>query len=303
VRLVISFLLALLLVSTLAACGGSDSSKTDSSEPSNVLNPNTAPTSTSGEPLAALVNGQPITMAAFERQRARSSVGMTVEPATQAAFDAEVLQNMVDQILVEQYAQSAGIEVTDAEVDAELAAQADIAQQSSSSLDQFIADQLYTPEEYREAQRAVLLWYKVANAIAANVPTTTSQVHARHILVKDVALAETLIQQLDQGADFAQLAMQYSQDPSSAQTGGDLTWISEGDLLQPEVEQAIFAMQPGERSTAPVQSSLGYHIIEVLERVEGRPLDEAALAEKRGQAFITWLENQRATAEIERYVG
>ena len=75
------------------------------------------------------------------------------------------------------------------------------------------------------------------------------------------------------------------------------------DLLQPEVEAAIFALQPGELDPEPVKSSLGYHVVQTLERVKDRPLSQAALAQKRQRAFIAWLENQRALAVIERYVG
>jgi parvulin-like peptidyl-prolyl isomerase len=253
--------------------------------------------------LAARVNDQPITMAAFERERARRLIGIDVQPATAAAFDATVLQSMIDQVLIELYAAQNGIVVTDAEVDAELATQAEMAAASSLSFDEFVASQQYTMDEYREALRAVLLWIKVSQVVTASVPTTSEQVHARHILVADEATARQLLAQLDQGADFAQLAAQYSLDGSTARTGGDLAWVSRGDLLQPEVEDAIFALQPGQRAPDPVRSSLGYHIIETLERVEGRPLDQAELAEKKEQAFVAWLDAQRNAARIERYVG
>jgi parvulin-like peptidyl-prolyl isomerase len=59
----------------------------------------------------------------------------------------------------------------------------------------------------------------------------------------------------------------------------------------------------GQRSAEPVRSSLGYHVIEVLERVQGRPLDQAELAEKKEQAFVAWLDARRSAAQIERYVG
>jgi parvulin-like peptidyl-prolyl isomerase len=255
------------------------------------------------EALAASVNGQPITMAAFERERTRRMVGLDIQPATQTAFDASVLQSMIDQVLVEQYAAQNGIAVTDVEVDAELAAQGDIAAASSLSLEEFVASQQYSMDEYRQALRAMLLWSKVSQTVTASVPTTADQVHARHILVVDEATARQLIAQLDQGADFAQLAIQYSLDSSSARTGGDLDWVGRGDLLQIEVEDAIFALQPGQRSAEPVRSSLGYHVIEVLERVQGRPLDQAEMAEKKEQAFVAWLDARRSAAQIERYVG
>jgi parvulin-like peptidyl-prolyl isomerase len=302
----------LLLAVLLTACAGEDSPSEPSTNNDNPANNaaasginavSTSATNTPAESLAARVNGEPITMAAFERERERQALGMMAEPATDAAFDTKVLDSMIEQVLVEQYAVREGITVTDAEVDAELAVQSQIASESGITLDDFVAAQLYTMDEYREAQRGMLILQKVSQKVVADVPATSRQVHARHILVKDEALARSLIDQLNQGADFAQLAIQYSLDGSSAPNGGDLDWISEGDLLQPEVELAIFALQPGQRSTEPVKSSLGYHIVELLEEAEGRPIDQTKLAEKKELAYRMWLDNQRTSATIERFVG
>lgn len=316
-----SFTILWILVAVLmAACAGSDASS-DSSTSDSSSNPvsgaennsttpasQTSPVPTNGdgvstEPLAARVNNQPITLADFERERARRVQGLTVEPATAAAFDATILESMIDQVLVEQAAVRENITVTDAEIDAELAVQEQLASAGGQSLEEIITSQLYTLDEYREAVRAMLLWGKVSAVVVAAVPDTTTQVHSRHILVKDEATARSLLDQLNQGADFAQLAIQYSLDSSTAPSGGDLDWVSRGDLLQPEVEEAVFSLEPGTRSPEPVKSSLGFHIIEVLERADGRPLDQAKLAERREQAFLDWLENERAVSQIERYVG
>lgn len=303
----------------LAACGGSDSPSADTagnSQPhngdsggqtlpvNNVIDPGAvaAQATATGEPLAAVVNGQPITLTEFERERARRAFGLEVEPATAAAFDAAVLQSMIDQVLIGQAAAREGIVVTDAEIDAELAIQADIAASNGQSLEEIVASQLYTMDEYREALRDMLLAGKMSE-IAAAVSPYAPQVHSRHILVADEATARQLLTQIQQGADFAQLARDYSLDGSTAPTGGDLDWVSRGDLLQSEVEDVIFALQPGTLYPEPVKSSLGYHIIEVLERVEDRPLSQAALAEKKQQAFLDWLQAQRDAAEIVQYVG
>ncbi|MBN1966269.1 MAG: SurA N-terminal domain-containing protein [Anaerolineae bacterium] len=300
-------LAALILAMLLAACAGSDSPDSASSgNPSGSSAAEAGNGAQSGQPaesLAARVNGQPITLTAFERERARRTVGMPNQPASAAAFDADVLQSMIDQMLIEQAAARAGLVVTDAEVDAELAAQSQIASEAGLTLDQFIASQMYTMDEYREALRAMLLWSKVSQDIVAQVPATSTQVHSRHILVADEAAARDILNLLAQGADFAQLAIQYSLDGSTRITGGDLDWVSRGDLLQPEVEAAIFALEPGQISPEPVRSSLGYHVIQTLERVDDRPLDQAKLAGHKEQAFLDWLQTQRDSALIERYVG
>ncbi len=75
---------------------------------------------------------------------------------------------------------------------------------------------------------------------------------------------EALRQQAEAGADFAELAREYSQDPSAAQNGGDLGWFGQGQMVGP-FEKAAYALQPGEISP-PVKSPFGYHIIKLHER-------------------------------------
>jgi peptidyl-prolyl cis-trans isomerase D len=73
--------------------------------------------------------------------------------------------------------------------------------------------------------------------------------------------AEDIVQQLKDGADFAELAALHSEDPGSAEQGGDLGFFSKG-MMVPEFEEAAFALEPGAFSE-PVRSQFGYHIIQV----------------------------------------
>lgn len=93
-----------------------------------------------------------------------------------------------------------------------------------------------------------------------NYPT---QIHARHILVEDEDEANDLKAQLDDGADFAELAEENSTDGSAA-SGGDLGFFTEGRMV-PEFDEVAFSLDVDEISD-PVQSEFGYHIIQVLER-------------------------------------
>lgn len=77
--------------------------------------------------------------------------------------------------------------------------------------------------------------------------------------------AKKLIFQLQNGADFAQLAKENSEDPGSKNQGGDLGFVKKGDFV-PEFETAIFdSLKVGELSGEPVKSIFGYHIIKKLE--------------------------------------
>ena len=99
------------------------------------------------------------------------------------------------------------------------------------------------------------------------------QTLSRHILVQPSEIrtenqAELLIKDIHrrllEGEDFKQLARQYSEDPGSKMDGGNLWWANPGDY-DPAFEKTLNATQIGEISE-PVQSSFGWHIIEVLDR-------------------------------------
>jgi len=143
------------------------------------------------------------------------------------------------------------------------------------------------------------------------------EVKARHILVrpegqgedaweKARARAEAILAKAKApGADFAALAREYSEDPGSKESGGDLGWFSRGRMVK-EFEEAVFAAKPGV-VTEPVRSQFGYHII----LVEGkRPARTKSLDEVRELIRFKLTENladaeasKRATALKEKIVA
>lgn len=148
--------------------------------------------------------------------------------------------------------------------------------------------------------------------------TTGEQVRARHILiatetVTDTAVveaarveAEALMAQLDGGADFAALAAEHSDDEFSAVNGGDLGWALRGLFVEP-FDEAVFSMARGERRL--VQSQFGWHIIELLDPPEVRPLESRDLLQTQpGQqafveSFLPYLEQLQASAEQARQIN
>jgi peptidyl-prolyl cis-trans isomerase C len=130
------------------------------------------------------------------------------------------------------------------------------------------------------------------------------EIHAAHILVKTEDEAEAIIADLDNGADFAEVAKAKSMDASSASNGGDLDFIRRGDIPDKAVEDAAFALNAGEYSKVPVQSPFGWHVINVTERRPAPPPtfeEEARRIQEDlfGESFDAAINALRAAAKIE----
>jgi peptidyl-prolyl cis-trans isomerase C len=117
--------------------------------------------------------------------------------------------------------------------------------------------------------------------------TRPERIHLRHILVgiaknatpedkkKAQAKADELLAKLKAGADFAKLAEESSDDPGSKPHGGDLSWVSRGQMVAP-FENAAFALKKPNEISPVVESQFGFHIIQLLEHQDAGkvPFDE-----------------------------
>ncbi|MFJ1229220.1 peptidylprolyl isomerase SurA [Yersinia proxima] len=155
---------------------------------------------------------------------------------------------------------------------------------------------------------------KVNDIRGADKAVSVTEVHARHILLKpspvmtdDQARAKLTAAAADiksGKANFATIAKEISQDPGSAMQGGDLGWASP-DIYDPAFRDALMKLQKGEIS-APVHSSFGWHLIQV---VDTRQVDKTDAAQKdRAYRMLfsrkfaeeaqTWMQEQRAAAYV-----
>lgn len=267
------------------------------------------PSPTPTPPLAARVNGQPIYLADYERELARYASTLAAQdvdpdtPAGQEKLDQArdgILEVMIEQLLIEQSAAEAGVEVTDAEVEdymRDMVAEAGGEESFRDKLEAWGE----TYEGARLQVRAQLLGMAMTQRIVSAVPESAEQVRARHILVETPEEARNIHDQLAVGADFAALVESHSQDPSTRDFGGDLGFFPRGVLLAADVEEAAFALQPGQFSDV-VASSFGYHIVQVVERDPDRPISFANLQLLRERAVQRWIEDLWAQAEVERFV-
>lgn len=243
--------------------------------------------------LAATVNGEGITAAEFEAglarfQSAQIALGnnISLEEAAQRVMD-----DLIDQILLAQGAQAEGFSVDEAMLQNRIARLSE----QVGGVEKLAAWQSahgYSAETFRQELRRQMAAAWMRDKVIAAVPNTAEQVHVRQILLYNADTAQKVLAQLKSGADFNTLAAQY--DPA---TQGELGWFPRGYLLQPQIEKAAFALQPGQTSDV-IQSSVGYHILMLLERDSSRLLSPDARLTLQNQALENWLQEQRAKSMI-----
>jgi len=245
--------------------------------------------------IVARVNGEAIEKWEFENaiKRVEARAGSAVPPDKRD----EVLRNVLDQLvayhLLAQESRARKLEVADAEVDAKMT-EIKGSFPTEQAFQESLSAQGLTVDHLKQQTRTSIQVGKIIDAeVAAKVAVQDTDisafyqqnlerfkqgdtVHASHILIafpqnaspEQKAAAKTkaqsVLKQVRGGADFATVARAESQDPGSAQNGGDLGFFPKGQMT-PAFEEAAFTLKPGAVSNL-VETPFGYHIIKVTER-------------------------------------
>ena len=124
------------------------------------------------------------------------------------------------------------------------------------------------------------------------------QVHVKHILLSldNLDAASRVLARALEGEDFDELAMQFSDDKSNANIGGDLGWIARGQMVN-SFEQVIFEAEKGVVGEL-VATQFGLHIVKIVER-QVRSLPSSIVEQRRILAFNEWLLGMRSTTNID----
>lgn len=140
----------------------------------------------------------------------------------------------------------------------------------------------------------------------------TKGAHARGILVGSRQQAEEIRAWIEAGEDFGALAKKYSQDQRSKGGGGDLGWIPQAGMPQPETvtNRVVVALasqlQPGGLSQPSADSSVvtpgGYWVVKVLDKNENRVVDDQTRQKQMLNLFETWLNEQAPKFTMNSYV-
>ena len=133
---------------------------------------------------------------------------------------------------------------------------------------------------------------------------TSSELRARHILVKTESDAKAIIKELNEGADFEATAKNKSTGPSGP-NGGDLGFFGKGQMV-PEFEKAAFALDEGEITSSPVKTQFGWHIIKVEGYRKTEPPTFASVKQRleteiSQEVSAAYVSDLRKLAKIERY--
>jgi peptidyl-prolyl cis-trans isomerase C len=254
-----------------------------------------------------------------------------------SAIQADVLERLIDSELLFQESQNKGFKVDEEKLDEQIASvrnQFTTEEEFQSAL----VEMNYTESSFRgDIEQRMAVQNFVESEIAQNVIVSEEesrqyyddhpeyfsqpeQIRASHILIvvgdwsepsqKEEALRKIneIQKKLDAGEDFGALAREFSEGPSSAQSG-DLGFFGRGRMVKP-FEDAVFVLQPGEMSNV-VETTYGFHLILCTDRREEvkipykymkERIDNYLKQTKVVDAVEVLLERMRADAEIERFL-
>ncbi len=268
--------------------------------------------------VAAYVNGEPIYMA--DLNEAYDSL-----PDQYKSFITKeaLLEQMEEEKILLMEAEKLGFTASDEEVNTLLD---EALAQSPYTMDEFeaqVAEQGMTMDDVRDYYRKQVLVTKLLNETVISKATVTEQeiedyynanpslfqapetIRASHILVDTEEEAQEVLEMLQNGSDFAELARERSIDTGSAQLGGDLDFFPRG-VMVPEFENAAFALDVGELSDI-VKTDFGYHIILVTDKSEARTVTLAEAhdqiqqqleAEKQRTLYLDYINNLKSSYDV-----
>lgn len=196
----------------------------------------------------ATVEGQPLKGAEIKEFIKLLPPQLQQVPAANADQMVEMIVNqMVNDKLVAK--QAAADKLTES---------AEVKRRVQDAQDQIVRD--YFVEKNLEGKVTDAQVKKKYDELVASMPTEL-EARARHILVKEEALANELIAKIKKGEKFEDLAKEHSLDPTK-ENGGDLGYFVKSAMV-PEFGNAVFSMKKGEVTQKPVKSQFGWHVIKV----------------------------------------
>ncbi|MEK6544510.1 MAG: peptidylprolyl isomerase [Elusimicrobiota bacterium] len=234
-------------------------------------------------------------------------------------YGAAVAQQFVDNELLNQEAAKLGVKADDKEINKRIALVKEQAgpdfekklEQSGLTLkaiESQISFSLTVEKLLKKAKGVDITDTEVQSGFEANKTSlgVPEQIRLRHILASSQQDADDLLIALKAGADFGKLAAIKSMDQTTKGKNGELGLFSKG-MLVPQIESTVFTLGVNEASSV-VQTTQGFHIFQVTEKVSAKPavfkevkerLRQALLQQKIGQVLPDYVRELRQKAVIE----
>ena len=217
----------------------------------------------------------------------------------------ELINRIIEDELVRQAAPEYGISVTEEEISQRVReyvlTEAGVQEGEEPNFEELYQAQLerfgLSDTEYRQMTQLNLLREKMEDYLGSDIPEVAPQVHLHIIHVALEEDAQEIWQRLEDGEDFAALAIEKSID-QSAEAGGDVGWVSEG--MGPDLDDVAFALDVGEMSP-PVSpgEGQGYYILKVSEKDEAREIEDDHRQVLQMRRSRDWIERRIDDSDIE----
>lgn len=150
-------------------------------------------------------------------------------------------------------------------------------------------------EAYKNQIRYEMLEEKVKDMLKGGIARSADMVWARHILVETEEEAKEVLERINNGEEWGDVAAEVSLDTSNASKAGDLGWFTEGTMVQ-AFSDAAFSQEVGTISE-PVQTDFGWHLIQVIAH-ENHPLTSSEYDTAVDAAYREWLNGYTEQLEI-----
>lgn len=243
-------------------------------------------------PSVGTVNGVYIAVEDLDREIANiTRAAGDLNQAQPEDARAEALDLLTDQALLIAYAQQHGYQSDSAEID-ERIHRLIAALGSEAAFTQWKQENHYSDDGFRRALDAELAVGFARSEIFAEKLAVVEQVHAYQILTSTKGRAQEFAEKLALGFDFITQARN-----NDTISGGDLDWIARGVLVYPELEEALFALEPGQ-FTDVIETEIGFHILFAAEKSSDRPLSQQSREIVEHRVIRQWLDDARGSADI-----
>ncbi len=148
---------------------------------------------------------------------------------------------------------------------------------------------------YIEAQ---LLEEKVREQFEPEIERVAEHVLIQHIFVVDEEIAQEALEQLESGDAWDDVVLEYSEDPNSRESNGDLGWNTQEDLVGFLGQMGFVAfLAPVNEVIGPIESQYGWHLLRIVDR-QDREISDAAYQVAVDNAFEAWIDELTTEAEI-----